>query len=29
MRNKNNFSGAQSNPMYNDSGRSGVNPFHA
>jgi len=28
MRNKNNMSGAQSNPMYNDNGRSGQNPMY-
>jgi len=28
MRNKNNITGAQNNPMYNDSGRSGNNPFY-
>jgi hypothetical protein len=29
MRNRNNMSGAQSNPMYTDSGRTGQNPFYA
>ena len=29
MRNKNNMSAAQSNPMYTDNGRSGQNPFYA
>jgi len=28
MKNKNNLDGAQSNPMYNDSGRSGQNPMY-
>ena len=28
MRNKNNMSGAQSNPMYNDNGRTGQNPMY-
>lgn len=29
MRNKSNMSGAQANPMYTDSGRTGQNPFYA
>jgi len=28
MKNKNNINGAQENPMYNDSGRSGRNPMY-
>jgi len=28
MNNKNNITGAQENPMYNDSGRRGNNPFY-
>jgi hypothetical protein len=28
MKHKNNMSGAQGNPMYNDMGRSGNNPFY-
>ena len=28
MKNRSNMSGAQSNPMYNDTGRTGNNPFY-
>jgi hypothetical protein len=28
IKNKNSMSGASSNPMYNDSGRTGQNPFY-
>jgi hypothetical protein len=28
MKNKNNLSGSQTNPMYNDSGLRGNNPFY-
>jgi len=29
MKNKSNFHGAQNNPMYTDSGRTGNNPFYS